>query len=151
MNTLKQDVIIIIYNKVYKLYMNDVLKELKETQNKIKNVIDYLYLHKIIIENGFNSGWRIGGVKFDNPHNLPTNITKLHLEDKIYHEYGRNKGKLCRTKHFIVNIKKYGNTWLDIWKCVEELFNNKNDYDNKFFIGFEPLNENTLNCIFSNY
>jgi hypothetical protein len=150
MNTLKSDLIIIIYNKVYKLYMNDVLMELKETQNKITKQLDDIILDELIIANNFNSDWRIGMVKFDNPHNLPKKITKLHLEDQIYHEYGKNKGQLYKTKHFFVNIAKYGNTWLDIWKCVDELFNNKNDFENRFFIGFEQFNEDTMNCIFSN-
>jgi len=151
MNTLKSDIICIIYNKVYKLYMNDVLKELKETQNKITKLIDDIYLDELIISNNFNTDWRIGTVKFDNPHNLPKNITKLYLEDNIYHEYGKNKGKLYRTNHYFVKIEKYGDTWLDIWKCVEELFNNKNDYENHVFVGLKQLNEDTMNCIFSNY
>tara|TARA_B110000503_G_scaffold130406_1_gene203761 strand:- start:164 stop:562 length:399 start_codon:yes stop_codon:yes gene_type:complete len=132
--------------------MNDVLIQLKETQNKITSFIDDIYLiNELIVANSFNTDWRIGMVKFDNPHNLSKKITKLHLEEHVYHEYGRNKGTLYRTNHYFVNIEKYGNTWLDIWKCAEELFNNKNDFENRFLIGFEQFNENTMNCIFSNY
>jgi hypothetical protein len=89
--------------------------------------------------NNFSSQWCYKVVQFNNPHNISSNIKMLHLDDNVYYN-----GEIYDTIDYFVEINKFGNTWLDIWRCVDELYKQRIDTSYQIFKGFKEYNEDTL-------
>ena len=135
LDLLDLDVRTIIDNKLHTLRLSDVIDELVLTQNcmKLKEDTEETmdYTAHIGGKNNLETSWCFV-TNLDNPHNLPSNITRLHLDEDIYYYSGKKAGQLRRTNNYFVDIDKYGNTWLDIWKAIDELYLLSNDIDHHF-------------------
>ena len=159
LETIDLDVRTIIDKNVHILKLNDVINELVLTQNCEKYVCILTEKHSKLtkydeyIREEYNFDtyfcYNTSFVKYDNPHNIPSNITNLHIKQKVYYTKGEYEGELRKNrKNIFINIDKYGNTWLDIWKVINELYLLSNDSVNDSFYEFKKYNKNTLTCCF---
>jgi len=151
LDLLDLDVRTIIDNKLHTLRLSDVIDELVLTQNcmELKEYTEETieYTGNIGMKNNLETSWCFV-TNFDNPHNLPSNITKLCLSSYGCYASGKKKGQVIRTNTYFVDIDKYGNTWLDIWKVINELYLLSDNSDHCFFEGFEDYDDHTLSICF---
>ena len=151
LDLLDLDVRTIIDNRLHTLRLSDVIDELVLTQNcmELKEYTEESmdYTGNIEEKNNLETSWCFV-TNFDNPYNLPSNITRLHLYENIYYYSGKKVGQIRRTNNYFVDIDKYGNTWLDIWKVINELYLLSDDSDHCFFEGFEDYDDHTLSICF---